>query len=312
MAVCRLQIGRQHFFYNLKPTTYNLHTYMTLERHIRAAAARLANSETPLLDARVLMKFATGLDDAGLIAQADAALTPEQHKKFDDAIRRRAGGEPVAYITGVKEFWSLEFQVAPDVLIPRADSECLIVAALARREKRSVYRILDLGTGSGCLLCALLFEMPSAFGIGVDRAPGAAARARANARRLQLSARAAFLAGDWAAAVSGRFDIVIANPPYIRDADIPGLAPDIRRYEPAVALAAGPDGLDAHRAILADGARLLAPQGLFILECGADQAGALAEMVAKTFPGREIAVITDLEGRLRGVLTDAKSPVKKD
>lgn len=283
---------------------------MTIDASLRAAAKRLVNSDTPLLDARVLLKFATGYGDAGLIAQGDAALTPTQQKKFDDAIARCAEGEPVAYITGVKEFWSLPFRVGPEVLIPRADSECLIEAALARRTNGEVRTILDLGTGSGCLLCALLYELPAAFGVGIDISPPAAAMARTNAGRLGLAARAAFLGGDWAGAIAGPFDIVIANPPYIRAGD-PDLSPDVGRFEPGSALFAGPDGLDAFRAILADAPRLLAPCGLFIIECGADQAESLAPMVAKTFPDACIEVVQDLKGRLRAVLADGKRSAKK-
>lgn len=282
----------------------------TIDAKLRAAAARLANSETPLLDARVLMKLATGYDDAGLIAHGDATLTPEQRKRFDAAVARRATGEPVAYITGCKEFWSLEFRVTPEALIPRADSECLVEAALARRRPDQVRMILDLGTGSGCLLCALLAELPDAFGVGVDRAPAAAALARANADRLGLAVRAAFFAGDWAGALSGPYDIVIANPPYIRPGD-PGLSPDVK-WEPADALFAGPSGFEAFRAILAGAPRLVAPGGLFIAECGAEQASGLAEMVAETFPGAEITVLQDLKGRSRGILADREKLAKKD
>ena len=283
----------------------------TIGAALRAAAAEFANSETPVLDARVLMKFATGLDDANLIARGDAMLTQKQREVFFGAVARRARGEPVAYITGVKEFWSLEFRVTPDVLIPRADSECLIEAVLARREKNAPLRILDLGTGSGCLVCALLSELPAAMGIGVDRSPAAVMLARANAARLGFAQRSAFLAGDWAQALSERFDVVIANPPYIRARAQAGLAPDVRLYEPAGALYGGPDGLDACRAILKGLARVTAPDGLVVLECGWDQAGALAEMVSKSLPARTVEIINDLKGRSRGVLADGR-PSKKD
>lgn len=283
----------------------------TIDAYLRAGAARLSASPTPLLDARVLMKFATGLDDAGLIARGDAAPTQEQQRTFDEAIARRAKGEPVAYVTGVTEFWSLAFQVSPDVLIPRADSECLIEAALARRTTHEVRSILDLGTGSGCLLCALLCEFSGAFGVGVDISPAAAKIAAVNARRLGLAARAAFLAGNWAAALGGPYDIVIANPPYIRTGD-PALSPEVGRFEPAAALFAGPDGLEACRAILADAPRLVAPGGLAVFECGSDQAGALAEMLARAFPKAETTVVNDLKGRPRGVLADEKRTAKKD
>jgi len=285
---------------------------MTLEQHLRSAAARLVHADTPLLDARVLMKHAAGLDDAGLIARANEPLAKDRQLRFEAALERRAQGEPIAYITGRKEFWGLDFLVSPATLIPRPDSECLIEAAIAERSARDVETILDLGVGSGSLLCAMLSEFPQAFAVGVDRSPDAVALAKKNAQRMGLAPRAAFLASDWATALSGTFDIIVANAPYIREAEAPALAVGIRDYEPANALYAGPDGLDAYRAILADAGRLARRGGLVILECGTDQAGMLSEMVSNSFPKYKRQFIKDMRGRRRGVLAVCGTPPKKD
>lgn len=273
---------------------------------LRAGAARLEKSKTPLLDARILMKFVTGLDDAGLIANSGAHLPEERVKSFYDLIDRRSNGEPVAYLTGIKEFWSLPIKVSPDVLIPRNDSECLIETALERRDKKSPLKILDLGTGSGCLLLALLTEFPQARGVGIDRSLSALNVARENADRLRLSDRADFIPGDWFSAVRGKFDIIISNPPYIPDGDLNDLPADVSAYEPREALFAGQDGMDAHRAILSAAPDALTPGGLLILECGADQAGFLKEMAANSFSTAEIFIINDLEGRNRGIAADLR------
>ena len=292
--------------------TSELSDALTVGEALRSAAALLTTSQTPLLDARVLLKFATGLDDAGLIANSGDPLSPDQASAFFALIERRAAGEPIAYITGVKEFWSLEFHVSPDVLIPRDDSECLIEAVMKRRPADAELSILDLGAGSGCLLCALLNEFPNANGVGVDLSPQAAIIARDNCERLGLSDRAEIMVGDWSSALDGVFDVIIANPPYIPEGDRAGLPVDVVAYEPGSALFAGEEGFDAYRAILADGHRILAPGGLIVFETGDGQAARLAEMVTKTFPEAETSVICDLQARPRGVLAEQKSFAEKD
>jgi release factor glutamine methyltransferase len=284
---------------------------LTLGKALREAAAQLNAAPTPLLDARILLKLASGLDDAGVIAKSDDPLPADQAKIFAGLIKRRAAGEPVAYITGVKEFWSLEFRVSPDVLIPRDDSECLIEAVIARRDKHQALSILDLGTGSGCLLCALLQEFPNSLGTGIDRSANAIVIARANSTKLGLAPRARFLVGDWARALGGGFDIIIANPPYIPESDRAGLPVDVG-YEPASALFAGKSGLDAYRAILSDAPRILKPGGLIVFEAGDGQGEKLVEMVTKTFREAEISILNDLKGRPRGVIAERKSFVEKD
>lgn len=233
-----------------------------------AATLRDAGIENPRLEARLLLAHALGLTQAQLL-EAPEHAAPEH---FAALLARRAAHEPLAYILGAQEFWSLSFTVSPATLIPRADSETLIEAALAALPDRvSVARILDLGTGTGCLLLAALSEFHAAFGVGVDISPAAAALATANAAMLGLSRRAAFVVGDWAAALGGRFDLILANPPYIPTSDIAGLMPDVRMHEPATALDGGADGLAAYRAILADLPRLLAPEGVAVLEIGIGQ-----------------------------------------
>ena len=247
----------------------------TLSDRLRAAAAKLAavGIDAPRREARLLLVHASGLDVASLLREVNASV---EAPGFEALIDRRAAREPLAFITGHQPFWTLDLLVSPVTLIPRADSETLIEAALAAFAGREVRRILDLGAGTGCLLLAALTEFPQAFGIGVDRAAGAAALARQNAERTGLASRAAFVCGDWAAPLQGRFDLVLSNPPYIEHAVIPGLMPEVAVHEPALALDGGSDGLDCYRVILAALPALLAPSGVAILEIGRGQADAVA------------------------------------
>ena len=283
----------------------------SVEAALRHGADALTASLTPALDARVLMKHLLDLDDAGLIARGRDVLPDAALRTYEALVARRAAHEPVAYITGEKEFWSMSFQVSPDVLIPRDDSECLIEAAIARRERNDPALILDLGTGSGCLLCALLAEFPQADGVGVDRSEAALAIAKANAARLGLGGRTRFVAGDWGGALAGRalgggFDIIIANPPYIREDARDSLSPGVAAYEPPGALFAGADGLDAYRAVLCDISRFLGENGLLLVEIGEDQADDVANMVSKSLPNAAIDIVPDLAGRPRGVVADCR------
>lgn len=271
--------------------------------HLGARALRA--SDTPDLDARVLLKTVLNCDDAGLIARAPDSVSPRERAGFEALLRRRQRGEPVAYITGVKEFWGLTFDVCRDVLIPRADSECLVEAVLERRERAGPWRILDLGVGSGCLLASLLSEFPDAIGVGVDLSPGAVRLAHENADRLGLSSRCRIFQSDWFASVEGAFDIIIANPPYVPETDRASLAVDVSGFEPESALFAGDDGLEAYRAILAEIRDYLAVDGLFACEYGsAEQGVALRALARGSLPGAQAQVIRDLAGRERGLCVD--------
>jgi release factor glutamine methyltransferase len=225
-------------------------------------------------------------------------------------VRRRALREPMAHILGRREFWSLDLAVSPATLIPRPETETLIEAAIASRPDRgSVRRVLDLGTGTGCLLLAALTEFPDATGIGIDRSAEAAALARGNARALGLSDRAAFACGDWAAAIGGRFDLVLCNPPYVAREEMAALAPEIRLYEPRTALEAGQDGLDAYRLIIADLPRLISDEGMAVIELGAEQANAVAAIAQRE--KFVIALRSDLAGIPRAVLLSPGCRCKK-
>jgi release factor glutamine methyltransferase len=188
---------------------------------------------------------------------------------------RRAARKPIAHILGRAGFWGLEFAVSPATLVPRPDSETLVEAALHLPPPA---RVLDLGTGTGCLLLAVLHECPGAWGLGVDLVPQAAALAARNAASLGLADRAAFLAADWSAPLSARFDLVLCNPPYIAEAE--PLMPEVGRHEPASALFAGRDGLDAYRRLATALPALLAPGGAAVLELGAGQEARVAALMA--------------------------------
>ncbi|WDI30508.1 peptide chain release factor N(5)-glutamine methyltransferase [Hyphococcus flavus] len=290
----------------------------TLQNHsvseaLRLGAAFLDNSETPDIDARALMKCALDIDDAALIMGGRENMSKRQCEAYLDFLNRRKNHEPVAYITGVKEFWSLEFRVTPDVLIPRSDSECLIEAAVGRRERNETLRILDLGTGSGCLLCALLSEFPNAEGIGVDISDGAVALASDNARLLGVANHAAFLTGNWLEPVSGVFDIIVINAPYIPDGHLPTLSRGVAGYEPHSALFSGENGLHDYETIMPQLPRFLADKGLLLMECGSDQTQALSDLVAGAgLCGGETFTIFDLAGRRRGVGFDRRKGQNRD
>jgi release factor glutamine methyltransferase len=237
---------------------------------------RAAAIESPRLEARLLLGHAMGASPEALLRDPRAPVPPEAASRFRAAIAARLAATPVAHILGSQGFWTLDLAVSPATLIPRPDSEAIVEAALeAFPDTQAQLRVLDLGTGTGCLLLAVLAERPRAFGIGVDLVPEAAALAAANARRNGLADRAAFLAGDWAAALGGRFDVVLSNPPYIESGTIPGLMPEVARHEPRSALDGGADGLDAYRRLAADLPGLLAPAGAAVLELGAGQRAAV-------------------------------------
>jgi release factor glutamine methyltransferase len=249
----------------------NTSVRVTIAQALRDGAARLEGvADNPRHEARLLLAHALGLTRNDLIRDPGLAV---DMGAYEPLLTRRIGHEPLALIVGRREFWSLDFQVSPATLIPRPDSETLIEAAVSAFAGRPApSRILDLGTGTGCLLMALLTEFPSAFGIGVDVAPAAAALAKANATRLGLADRSAFAVADWTNPLTGRFDLIVSNPPYIPGPDIPSLMPEVARYEPDSALDGGFDGYDAYRAIVPRLQHYLAPDGAAVLELGQGQA----------------------------------------
>lgn len=277
---------------------------MTIAAALLAATRRLAEAgiDTARLDARVLLADLLGVPSGWLVTHSDKTLSPEQQAAFDARIGRRAAREPVARIIGEQEFWSLPFQVTADTLIPRADSETIVAAALERiPDRQAPLRLLDFGTGTGCLLLSLLHELPNAWGLAVDRNPGSACVARDNARRLGLAERSAVICGDWGTALDGIFHVILSNPPYIREVDIADLQPEVSAYEPRLALAGGADGYQAYRRLAPELARLLAPAGFAALEVGQGQAAPVAEcLVAQGLIVPEI--IKDLAGIDRCVI----------
>ncbi|MCJ2070248.1 peptide chain release factor N(5)-glutamine methyltransferase [Methylobacterium sp. J-030] len=234
-------------------------------------------------DARFLLLGILGLEARDLLVAGDRLLDGSEAAALDSALARRLSGEPVARILGTWEFWGLPIRLTPETLVPRPDTEVLVEAALANLSDRSApLRCLDLGTGSGCILAALLSELPRAFGLGLDRSEAALATARHNLAANGFGGRAAFAAADWCDALQGRFDLVVSNPPYIVRDVIPTLHREVRTHDPLAALDGGADGLDAYRRIL-DGIRtqnLLAPAGTLALEIGYDQAAAVRGLAA--------------------------------
>lgn len=248
---------------------------MHREEALRQAAITLvgAGIETAKLDARLLLQHALAISHAGLIASAQDPLTPGQAEAFAALITRRANREPVSRILGLREFHGLNFQLAPDTLDPRPDTETLVEAALALARHQAVGRILDLGTGSGAIIISLLHALPEAQGIATDLAPGALQAARANAEAHGVSPRLELVHSDWYGTVEGRFDLIVSNPPYIPDADVEGLSPEVRLHDPHLALKGGADGLCAYRSIIKSASGHLNPGGHILLEIGQGQQG---------------------------------------
>ena len=257
----------------------------------------LAKAGIERTEARLLMAHALNISREATLT---ATPTPEQVTRFSTAISRRAGHEPFAYITGHREFWSLDLEVGPGVLVPRPDTETLIEEALrVIPDRNAPLRIADLGAGSGAILCAALKEFPNATGIGFESSPEAFAYAGPNAARL-IGARAQIRQADWIAA-GGPFDLVFSNPPYIPSGDIESLAPEVSRFEPRAALDGGPDGLDAYRALATLLPAILRPGGHALLEIGLGQANAMGTL----FLGLKLLrIVPDLAGIPRCVVLE--------
>lgn len=273
------QRGLQSF--RLDPPTMTDRT-STVDALIAAGAAELgaAGIEAARREARLLLAMASARSVEQLVAWPEHMVDPAHRRAFEALIARRARREPIAQILGCREFWSLPLLTTRDTLTPRPDSETVIEAALARIPDRSrSLRILDLGTGTGCLLLALLSELPNATGIGTDMSVAALHVARHNAETLGLAARAQFVAADWDFGLSGRFDLIVSNPPYIATDEIADLEPEVRDYEPRLALDGGPDGLAAYRTLAPRICTRLCPGGIAILEVGRGQADAVERIL---------------------------------
>lgn len=267
---------------------------------------RAAGIDAPRLEARRLLAHAMGCREEDLLRDPRAAVPGGAAAAFGEALRRRAAHEPVAHILGRQGFWTLDLEVSGDTLIPRADSEAIVEAALAAFPRvDAIRRVLDLGTGTGALLLAVLAEAPGAWGVGVDLSPAAAGLAARNAAANGLAGRAAFLAGDWDSALAGRFDLVLSNPPYIASDEIAGLMPEVARHEPRLALDGGPDGFGAYRRIAARLPALLAPGGRAVLELGIGQRSAV-EAIAVAEGLRTLGAREDLGGVERALVLAAK------
>ena len=257
---------------------------------------REAGIDTPELDARLLTGAALGMTREHMLIHATARLNQPQVARVFGFVARRVAREPVSRILGRREFWSLDFTLSPATLDPRPDSETVVEEALAGvADRQASLSVLDLGTGTGCLLLAVLSELPKATGLGIDRSEEAVETASANARRLGLGRRARFSAGDWTSGIGERFDLVISNPPYIPDADTGTLEPEVTRFDPPAALAGGADGLDAYRTIVAQIPGVLKPGGRIIFEVGFGQSADVSALLGAAGFGR-IGVRKDLGG----------------
>lgn len=247
------------------------------------AATRVLQSagiESAILDARLLMVHALSCGMTEVIMNPERVLTPGELATFENTLSRRYNREPMSHILGTREFWGLPFEVSKDVLDPRPDSETLIEAVLAARPQRTEeIHILDLGTGSGCLLVSLLSEYKWARGTAVDISPEALKVAKRNAYKLTLDERVNFVQSDWCAKVTGTFDVIVSNPPYISETEFADLSAEVTEHEPKCALLAGCDGLDGYRALIPQLPRMMNKNALVVLEIGHTQAQAVAQLV---------------------------------
>lgn len=266
---------------------------------LAAATERLKQAdvaETPRLDAILLLEQTSGLTANSIRLNPDEQLTAETIAAFDMLLQRRLAREPVSKILGFREFWSLTFRTSHDVLDPRPDSETLVAGVLAALADRDApLRLVDFGTGSGCLLLSLLHELPKATGLAVDLSPAALVIAQDNAARLGLADRVSFRQASWGEGLTGVFDVLVSNPPYIESDVVPTLEPEVSRYDPLLALDGGADGLEAYRRLAPDLARLAAPGAVVALEIGLGQDVAVSRLLAQQGFG-EIAVLPDLSG----------------
>ena len=271
---------------------------MTGNEVLRAAIARLraAGIEDAPRDARALLAHALGIGADRLTLHLGDVLANDAAARFDHAVTARAARRPVSQITGKRLFWGREFRVTQDTLDPRPETEILVAEALSA----PFFACLDLGTGTGCILLSCLADRPVAMGLGVDLSDAALAVAADNAARLGLAGRARFLRSDWFSAVSGRFDLILSNPPYIAADEMAALAPEVREWEPHLALTPGGDGLGAYRAIARGAPARLMAGGRLLVEIGPAQGQAVAALFAAAGLGG-IRILQDLDGRDRVV-----------
>ena len=279
---------------------------ITIEAARRAIAARFqsAGIDSAELDARELVGHALGLDLTSMISAANRALTPDESDRLEVLLKRRLAGEPVARILGRKEFWGLRLSLSPATLVPRPDTETVVELALDMLRANPAgqgTRIADLGTGTGAILLALLSELHGAVGIGTDISQEALETARGNAARLKLADRASFIRCDYAAGLTGPFDLIVSNPPYVRSGDIAGLATEVRNHDPRAALDGGPDGLAAYRALIPQAARILAPGAALVVEAGQGQAAQIEALMTAAGLVPHRAPKADLAGIPRAV-----------
>jgi release factor glutamine methyltransferase len=277
---------------------------VTLVKAWTAARDRLkdAGVDSPVIDSRLLVEAAAGVSRADLVTDPHRPLDAEQAERLDAYVARRARREPVSHILGRKGFWKIMLNVDSRVLTPRPETEVIVDHALRAFDEQEAFDVLDLGVGSGAILLAILAERPRARGVGVEVSDDALAVARDNAAGLGLERRTALLRGDWTAGLAGdAFDLVVANPPYVRTGEIEGLAPEVRDHEPRLALDGGEDGLRAYRVLAPEVLRVLKPGGLFLVETGHDQGEAVAALFAAA-GGQAVNVLKDLSDRERVVI----------
>ena len=281
----------------------------TLVTAWKGAQAKLkaGRIDSPSIDARLLLEAAAGASRMDILTDPYRAVSTEQQTTLDDYVERRLKREPVSRILGRKGFWKIMLNVTPDVLSPRPDTETILDIVMLAHARHEAFSVIDLGTGSGAILLAILSERPAAKGVGTDISFEALAVARENATNLDLDGRATFLRTEWASGFADHsFDLVVSNPPYIPSDDIPGLDPEVRDHDPILALDGGPDGLEAYRQLAPEILRILKPGGVFAVEIGWDQGEAVRALFeAAGFTG--VIVVKDLGDRHR-VVTNGPDP----
>lgn len=283
---------------------------LRIDAAVNELTARFAEAgiDTPRLDARILVGHVAGIEPALLFARAEHRLDRAGAAALRSLLERRLAREPISRILGQRAFWGLDFDLNEATLDPRPDTETLVSAALALTEHMGAApRVLDLGTGTGCILIAILSEWCGARGVGIDRDPRAVEAAIANASRHGVAERAEFRTGDWCDGVTDTFDLIVSNPPYIGVEEAAALMPEVLRFDPPAALFAGPGGLDAYRALLPGAVRRLSVGGRLILEIGATQQGRVEHMLACAGAAVE-ARVPDLSGMIRALVARRVDP----